>query len=92
MGIATATSTPMVNPDLFKTHFRGDTSSPTAITAGLFRDVTIRSGLGVETRARLLGCGYRGPGQRRPSDLFFTTGMVYRSGTEIRRRPIQNPA
>ena len=64
--------------DIFKTHFRGDTNVLYRNNGkGYFRDVTIRAGLGVETRYVCWGAGIVDLDNDGLPDLFFTTGMVY---------------
>jgi len=64
--------------DIFKTHFRGDTSVLYRNNGkGSFRDVTIRSGLGVETRFVGWGAGIVDLDNDGLPDLFCATGMVY---------------
>jgi hypothetical protein len=64
--------------DIFKTHFRGDTPVLYRNNGkGYFRDVTIRAGLGVETRYVGWGAGIVDLDNNGLPDLFFTTGMVY---------------
>ena len=64
--------------DIFKTHFRGDTNVLYRNNGkGYFRDVTIRAGLGVETRYVGWGAGIVDLDNDGLPDLFFTTGMVY---------------
>jgi hypothetical protein len=64
--------------DLFKTHFRGDTNVLYRNNGkGYFRDVTLRSGLGVETRYVGWGAALADFDNDGWSDIFFTTGMVY---------------
>ena len=56
------------NLDIFKTHFADDTNVLYRNDGkGNFDDVTIRAGLGVETRYVGWGAGHGGSGQRRPS-------------------------
>ncbi len=66
------------NLDIFKTHFRGDTSVLYRGNGkGAFRDATIRAGLGVETRYVGWGAGMLDLDNDGLPDLFLTTGMVY---------------
>jgi len=64
--------------DIFKTHFRGDTEVLYRNNGkGYFRDVTLRAGLGVETRFVGWGAAICDLDNDGLADLFFTTGMVY---------------
>jgi enediyne biosynthesis protein E4 len=64
--------------DIFKTHFRNDTNALYRNNGkGYFRDVTIRAGLGVETRFVGWGAAMLDLDNDGLPDLFFTTGMVY---------------
>jgi hypothetical protein len=64
--------------DIFKTHFRGDTEVLYRNNGkGYFRDVTLRAGLGVETRFVGWGAAITDLDNDGLPDLFFTTGMVY---------------
>ena len=64
--------------DIFKTHFRGDTSVLYRGNGkGAFRDMTIRAGLGVETRFVGWGAGIVDLDNDGLPDMFLATGMVY---------------
>lgn len=64
--------------DILKTHFRDDTPGLYRGNGkGSFRDVTLRAGLGVETRFVCWGAGIADLDNDGLPDLFFTTGMVY---------------
>jgi hypothetical protein len=66
------------NLDIFKTHFRDDTPALYRGNGkGYFRDVTLRSGLGVETRFVDWGAGIVDLDNDGLPDLFWVTGMVY---------------
>jgi hypothetical protein len=70
--------------DIFKTHFTEDTPALYQNDGkGYFRDVTIRSGLGVETRFVSWGAAILDFDNDGLPDLFFATGMVY---PEIERK------
>ncbi|MGA3043500.1 MAG: CRTAC1 family protein, partial [Bryobacteraceae bacterium] len=64
--------------DLLKTHFSGDTSVLYRnIGRGGFEDVTLRAGLGVETRYVGWGAGIQDFDNDGLPDLFWATGSVY---------------
>jgi hypothetical protein len=64
--------------DIFKTHFTDDTSVLYKNDGkGIFEDVTIRSGLGVETRYISWGAGIVDLDNDGNPDLFLVTGNVY---------------
>jgi enediyne biosynthesis protein E4 len=78
MGLGIGDFDPDGRLDIFKTHFRGDTPVLYRNNGkGGFRDVTIRSGLGVETRYVGWGAGIVDLDNDGLPDLFFATGMVY---------------
>lgn len=64
--------------DILKTHFTEDTPALYQNNGkGYFRDVTIQSGLGVETRFVCWGAGMFDLDNDGLPDLFYATGMVY---------------
>ncbi|MBI2687966.1 MAG: CRTAC1 family protein [Acidobacteria bacterium] len=64
--------------DIFKTHFADDTNILYKNDGkGNFQDMTIRSGLGVETRFVGWGAGIHDLDNDGNPDLFFVTGSVY---------------
>jgi hypothetical protein len=66
------------NLDILKTHFRDDTPGLYRGNGkGYFRDVTLRAGLGVETRFVCWGTGIVDLDNDGLPDLFFSSGMVY---------------
>ncbi len=66
------------NLDIFKTHFSADTNVLYRNNGkGIFRDVTARAGLGVETRYVGWGTAIEDLDNNGLPDIFFTTGMVY---------------
>jgi hypothetical protein len=89
MGVATGDFDTDGHLDIFKTHFRGDTNVLYRNNGkGYFRDVTIRAGLGVETRYVCWGAGMVDLDNDGLPDLFFTTGMVY---PEVERKSPDAP-
>jgi enediyne biosynthesis protein E4 len=66
------------NLDIVKTHFRDDTPALYQGNGkGFFRDATLRSGLGVETRFVDWGVGIADLDNDGMPDIFIATGMVY---------------
>ena len=64
--------------DIFKTHFSDDTNILyRSVGRGIFRDVTTRAGLAVETRFVGWGAGIEDFDNDGLPEIFFTTGMVY---------------
>ena len=64
--------------DIFKTHFSDDTNVLYHNNGkGYFQDVTIKAGLGVETRVVGWGAAIEDFDNDGLPDLFYTTGMVY---------------
>jgi enediyne biosynthesis protein E4 len=75
--------------DLFKTHFADDTAVLYRNNGkGLFDDVTIRAGLGVETRFVSWGAGMADFDNDGLPDLFVATGNVY---PEVEKKVPQYP-
>ena len=78
MGVAAGDFDLDGNLDLFKTHFADDTSVLYRNNGkGIFEDVTLRSGLGVETRYVGWGAGMVDLDNDGWPDLFVVTGSVY---------------
>jgi enediyne biosynthesis protein E4 len=78
MGVAVGDFNRDGNLDLFKTHFADDTDVLYSNNGkGVFDDVTLRSGLGVETRYVTWGAGMVDLDNDGWPDLFAVTGSVY---------------
>jgi hypothetical protein len=78
MGVAVGDYDTDGNLDLFKTHFSDDTNVLYRNDGnGYFDDVTIRAGLGVETRFVGWGAGMADLDNDGFPDLFLVTGSVY---------------
>ena len=78
MGVATGDFDLDGSPDLFKTHFADDTNGLYRSDGkGYFDDVTIRAGIGVETRYVGWGAGMVDLDNDGLPDLFMVTGGVY---------------
>ena len=85
MGIATGDFNLDGNLDLFKTHFADDTDVLYQNDGkGIFEDVTLRAGLGVETRYISWGTGMVDFDNNGWPDLFIVTGSVYPEVTRAR--------
>ncbi|MGO9097175.1 MAG: CRTAC1 family protein [Bryobacteraceae bacterium] len=75
--------------DIFKTHFAEDTPTLYQNTPkGNFTDVTIRAGLGVETRFICWGAGFADFDNDGYPDIFVATGSVY---PEVEKRYPDQP-
>jgi enediyne biosynthesis protein E4 len=75
--------------DLFKTHFTEDTPVLYRNNAkGYFTDVTMRAGLGVETRYICWGAGLEDLDNHGLPDIFVVTGSVY---PEVEKKYPQSP-
>ncbi len=79
--------------DLFKTHFSDDTNILYRNDgAGYFDDMTLRSGIGVETRYVGWGAGITDLDNDGLPDIFFVTGSVYpQVAREFDRYPAATP-
>ena len=79
--------------DLFKTHFSDDTNILYRNDgAGYFDDMTLRSGIGVETRYIGWGAGMTDLDNDGLPDIFFVTGSVYpQVAREFDRYPSATP-
>jgi enediyne biosynthesis protein E4 len=79
--------------DIFKTHFSDDTNVLYRNNGkGFFQDVTIRAGLGVETRFVGWGAGIEDFDNDGLPDLFYTTGMVFPdAGEKLQDAPFKTP-
>ena len=79
--------------DLFKTHFSDDTNILYRNDgAGFFDDMTVRSGIGVETRYVGWGAGIVDLDNNGLPDIFLVTGSVYpQVAKEFERYPAATP-
>ena len=85
MGIAVGDLLPTGTLDIVKTHFAADTPAVYGNNGkGEFRDDTIHSGLGVETRYISWGVGIQDLDNDGLNDVFWVTGGIY---PELRNRP-----
>ena len=94
MGVGIADFNLDGNLDIFKTHFADDTNVLYKNDGkGDFEDVTLPSGLGVETRYISWGTGIADLDNDGFPDLFIVTGSVYPgSGKKTARVPVQGSA
>jgi hypothetical protein len=85
MGIAVGDLRPSGTLDIVKTHFAADTPAVYANNGkGEFRDDTLRSGLGIETRFISWGVGSQDLDNDGLPDVLWVTGGIY---PELRDRP-----
>jgi hypothetical protein len=78
MGVAVADFNLDGSLDIVKTHFRDDTPVLYSNNGkGNFRDVTLRSGLAVETRFVSWGVGFADLDNSGAPDIFWVTGNIY---------------
>ncbi len=77
MGLGIGDTETLGHLDIFKTHFSGDTNALYRNNGrGSFRDVTVRAGLGVETRFVGWGASIQDFDNDGLPDIFYATGMV----------------
>jgi len=93
MGVAVGDYDCSGSLDLFKTHFSDDTHVLYRNDGeGYFDDMTLRSGIGVETRYVGWGAGFADLDNSGLPDIFFVTGSVYpQVAREHERYPAATP-
>ena len=93
MGVAVGDYDCSGSLDLFKTHFSDDTHVLYRNDGqGYFEDMTLRSGIGVETRYVGWGAGLADLDNSGLPDIFFVTGSVYpQVAREFERYPAATP-
>ena len=93
MGVAVGDYDCSGSLDLFKTHFSDDTHVLYRNDGeGYFDDMTLRSGIGVETRYVGWGAGLADLDNSGLPDIFFVTGSVYpQVAREFERYPAATP-
>jgi hypothetical protein len=85
MGVGVGDLKPSGTLDIVKTHFAADTPAVYANNGkGEFRDDTLRSGLGIETRFISWGVGIQDFNNDGLPDVFWVTGGIY---PELRSKP-----
>ena len=94
MGVAVGDYSGSGSLDLFKTHFFDDTHGLYRNDGqGYFEDVTLRSGIGVETRYTGWGAGFADFDNSGLQDIFLVTGSVYpQLEAEFERYPAATPS
>lgn len=92
MGVAVGDLKVCGNLDIVKTHFAADTPAVYANRGnGEFRDDTLRSGLGIETRFVSWGIGVEDLDNNGLPDIFWVTGGIYPELQNNADQPYKTP-